>query len=81
MYAKKRTRFVYCYWLVYFKADNLYNGRDMYRSVFRMGFPRQGWSSRRFRQYRTYDCEKECSRPWMRAPLSAGLSRRNSENR
>ncbi len=23
MYAKKRTRFVYCYWLVYFKADNL----------------------------------------------------------
>ena len=23
VYAKKRTRFVYCCWLVYFKADNL----------------------------------------------------------
>jgi len=23
VYAKKRTRFMYCCWLVYFKADNL----------------------------------------------------------
>jgi hypothetical protein len=42
-----------------FKANLHSLSWDMYRSVFRMGFPRQGWSSHRFRQYRTYNCEKE----------------------
>ena len=39
-------------------------------------FQGRGGLSHRFRQYRTYNCEKECSRSWMRTPLSAGLSRR-----
>lgn len=28
---------------------------------------------------RIYDCEKECSRPWMHTPLSAGFSHTANE--
>ena len=77
MYAEKRTLLVYYCLLVHFKADT-YQYRDMYRSAFRMGIPRPRLSPS---QYRTYNCKKECSRPWMRTPRSAGLSRRIMKNK